>query len=160
MKSNLIRLRLLPVALFACVAALQAAEVTVIAPDSPMLRFALGKLEAALQRQADTLKRTTNQAPGQAAEIAVTVDPALMTEAQNLLRAQGYEIYEFRKRSLVRCEDIRVSRGRNFLMVRPQGPYRARILNQVREPVRPIRAGSGGRSPTSCSAGWCARRRG
>ena len=58
MKSNLIRLTLLPVALFACAAALQAAEVTVIAPDSPMLRFALGKLEAALQRQAGTLKRT------------------------------------------------------------------------------------------------------
>ncbi|MHB9006420.1 MAG: hypothetical protein ACYDC1_05770, partial [Limisphaerales bacterium] len=63
MKSSLLRLTLLPVALWACAAALQAAEVTVRAPDSPMLRFALGKLEAALQRQAGTLKRTMNQAP-------------------------------------------------------------------------------------------------
>lgn len=55
MKSNLIRRMLLPVALYACAAALQAAEVTVIAPDSPMLRFALGKLEAALQQQGDGL---------------------------------------------------------------------------------------------------------
>ena len=80
MKSNLIRLTLLPVALFACAAAVQAAEVTVIAPDSPMLRFALGKLEAALQRQAGTLKWTANPGPGQGAEIVVTVDPTMMAD--------------------------------------------------------------------------------
>ncbi len=86
MKSILIRVTLLPVALFACAATLQAAEVTVSAPDSPMLRFALGKLEAALQGQADTLKRTTNQAPDQSAEIVVTVDPTMMTD----IGAEGF----------------------------------------------------------------------
>lgn len=48
MKSGFIRLTLLPVALFACAAAIQAAEVTVIAPDSPMLRFALGTFFAGI----------------------------------------------------------------------------------------------------------------
>jgi hypothetical protein len=57
MKSNLNRLMLLPVALFACASALQAAEVKVTAPDSPMLRFALGKLESALQQRGDATKR-------------------------------------------------------------------------------------------------------
>jgi hypothetical protein len=57
MKSNLIRLLLLPVALLACTAALQAAAVTVVAPDSPRLRFALGKLESALQQRGDAAKR-------------------------------------------------------------------------------------------------------
>ena len=57
MKPNLIRLMLLPVALLACASALQAAEVKVTAPDSPMLRFALGKLESALQQRGDATKR-------------------------------------------------------------------------------------------------------
>ena len=56
MKFNLIRLALLPATLLACAATLQAAEVTVSAPDSPMLRFALGKLEAALQQQGGHLE--------------------------------------------------------------------------------------------------------
>jgi len=78
MKSNLVRLTLLFVVLFACAASLQAAEVTVMAPDSPMLRFSLGKLETALQRHSSTLKRTMNQVPDQGEEIVVTVDPTLM----------------------------------------------------------------------------------
>jgi hypothetical protein len=41
------RTNLLRGMLLAGAATLQAAEVTVSAPDSPMLRFALGKLEAA-----------------------------------------------------------------------------------------------------------------
>jgi hypothetical protein len=53
MKSDLLLLALLPATLLACTATLQAAEVTVSAPDSPMLHFALGKLEAALQQQGD-----------------------------------------------------------------------------------------------------------
>ncbi len=65
-------------ALFACASVLQAVELTVIAPDSPTLRFALGKLESALQRQSVTMKRTLNPAPDQGAEIVVTVDPPLM----------------------------------------------------------------------------------
>ena len=80
MKSNLVRLTLVSVALLACAAALRAAEVTVLSPDSPMLRFALGKLESALQRQSATMKKTTNQAPGQGAEIVVTVDPTALTD--------------------------------------------------------------------------------
>jgi hypothetical protein len=48
---------LLPVALSACTSSLQAAEVKVAAPDSPMLRFALGKLESALQQRGDAAKR-------------------------------------------------------------------------------------------------------
>ncbi len=73
-------------ALLLCGASLPAAEITITAPDSPLLRFALGKLEAALQVQGDTLKRTTNQAPDQGAEIVVTVDPTLMTD----IGAEGF----------------------------------------------------------------------
>jgi hypothetical protein len=80
MKSKRIRLTLLLLTLLACAAALHAAEVAVIAPDSPMLRFALDKLEAACRRHAGTLRRTGYPAPGQSAEIVVAVDPALMTD--------------------------------------------------------------------------------
>jgi len=72
--------------LLACAATLEAAEITICAPDLPMLRFASGKLEAALQRQADTLKWTVKQAPDQGAEIVATVDPTLMTD----LGAEGF----------------------------------------------------------------------
>ena len=78
MRSNLIRLALLPAALLACATTLQAAEVTVSAPDSPMLRFALGKLDAALRQQGDVLKRTASSASDPAPGIAVTVDPAAL----------------------------------------------------------------------------------
>jgi hypothetical protein len=74
MNYNLIRLALLPATLFVCSSGLKAAEVTVSAPDSPMLRFALGKLETALQQHAGTLKRTTNQPSDPDAEIVVAVD--------------------------------------------------------------------------------------
>ena len=77
MKSVLIRFTLLPVALLAGSGALESAEVTVAAPDSPMLRFAMGKLNSALQRHAGTLKWARNQAPGQRAGIVVSIDPAL-----------------------------------------------------------------------------------
>ena len=86
MKFNLIRFALLPVTLLACAATLQAAEVTVSAPDSPMLRFAQGKLEAALRQQGDALKRTTNQSPDERTDIVVTVDPSMMTD----IGAQGF----------------------------------------------------------------------
>jgi hypothetical protein len=72
--------------LLACAATLEAAEITIGAPDLPMLRFARGKLEAALQRQADTLKWRVNQAPDQGAEIVAIVDPTLMTD----LGAEGF----------------------------------------------------------------------
>lgn len=88
MKPNLIRLALLPVALFAFTAALQAAEVTVISPHSPLLRFALGKLDAALQRQAGALKWIMDVPPGQSAAIMVTVDPTKLAD----IGADGFRL--------------------------------------------------------------------
>jgi hypothetical protein len=102
-KSNLIRLALLPATLLACAATLPAAEVTVSSPDSPMLHFALGKLEAALQRQADTLKRTTNQAPDQGAEIVVTVDSTMMTD----IGAEGFRRVRSREGLKITASDER-----------------------------------------------------
>jgi len=78
MKSSLIRLALIPATLLACGATLQAAEVTVSAPGSPMVRFALGKLDAALRQQGHVLKRTASSAPDPDSGIAVTVDPAAL----------------------------------------------------------------------------------
>lgn len=78
MNPKLIHLALLPAALFACEVTLQAGEVTVSAPDSPMVRFALGKLEAALQGQGDGLKRTAQRAGDPAAGIAVSIEPAAL----------------------------------------------------------------------------------
>ena len=75
---SIIRLALIPAALLAFAATLQAAEVTVSAPDSPMLRFALGKLDAALRQQGDVLKRTASSASAPAPGIAITVDPAAL----------------------------------------------------------------------------------
>jgi hypothetical protein len=81
-----VRLALLSVAMLGCAATLGAAEIAVAAPESPMLRFALDKLEAALQRQAHTLKRTPSPAPGQPAAIVVAVDPAMVKD----LGADGF----------------------------------------------------------------------
>ena len=53
----------------------RATELTVSAPDSPVLRFALRKLETALEKQSSTMKRT-NGTPGQNPGLAVVVDPA------------------------------------------------------------------------------------
>lgn len=103
MKSNLIRLALLLAALFVSAATLPAAEVIIAAPDSPMLRFALGKLEAALQRQGDGLKWTTNQAPGQSADIVVTLDPTLMTD----LGAEGFRRMNSRRGLKITASDER-----------------------------------------------------
>jgi hypothetical protein len=80
MKLNLIRFTLLSAALLACAVTLQAAEVTVSAPDSPMVRFALGKLEAALKQQGHDLKRTERPASEMGAAIVVAVDPALIAD--------------------------------------------------------------------------------
>ncbi len=69
-------LRILTAALLLCSASLPAAEVTVTAPDSPMLRFALGKLESALQPRGDTLKRVLQPGPNQTLDLSVTIDTA------------------------------------------------------------------------------------
>ena len=87
MKHILTLIKALTAALLLFATALQAAEVTISAPDSPMLRFALGKLEAALRQQGDTLKRTTNQASDQGAGIMVAVDPAALTD----IGAEGFK---------------------------------------------------------------------
>jgi hypothetical protein len=74
MKFKLLRLALLAVTLRTCAATLQAAEVTVSAPDAPLLRYALGKLEAVLMQQGDTLKPSPHPATIPALGIAVTID--------------------------------------------------------------------------------------
>lgn len=86
MKSNLPRLALLSATLLVWTARLLAAEVTVAAPDSPVLRYALGKLEAALQRQSAALKRTATPLSAEGAAIMITVDSAAATE----LGADGF----------------------------------------------------------------------
>jgi len=80
MKGLLSHLKLLISALLLCAASAPAAEISIAAPDSPMLRFALGKLDAALRLQGDTLKRTANLAPDQGAAVMVAVDPAALTD--------------------------------------------------------------------------------
>lgn len=85
MEFNLTRFALL-FAVFACASILQAMEVTVSTSDSPMLRFALGKLEAAFQQQSVTLNRVDDQARDKVAGIVVMVDPTLLTE----IGAEGF----------------------------------------------------------------------
>jgi len=58
-------------------ALLPAAEVTVVAPDSPVLRFALGKLESSIRQRGDTLRLLASPAPDQAAMLSVTTDPVV-----------------------------------------------------------------------------------
>jgi len=58
-------------------ALLPAAEVTVVAPDSPVLRFALGKLESCLRQRGDTLRLLASPAPDQAAMLSVTTNPVV-----------------------------------------------------------------------------------
>jgi hypothetical protein len=77
MKSNLTRLTLLLAAPLACATTLHAAEITVAAPDSPMFRYVVGKLDAALQQRGDTLKRIGNSASDSGAQIVVAVDTNL-----------------------------------------------------------------------------------
>lgn len=59
-------------------------------------------------------------------------DQTLMNDTQVFLRSHGYLIYEFKKHSLKRCENILDSKGRNFFMVKQNSPYFSRILPQVK----------------------------
>gem|GEM_PF-5370925 len=74
-------------------ALLPAAEVTVVAPDSPVLRFALGKLESCLRQQGDRLRLLASPAPGQTAMLSVTTDPVVADgsgpDARPAARAPG-----------------------------------------------------------------------
>ena len=59
-------------------------------------------------------------------------DRALMNDTHVFLRSHGYLIYEFKKHSLKRCENILDSKERNFFMVKENSPYFSRILPQVK----------------------------
>ena len=87
----------------ACAIALRAAEVTISAPDAPMLRFALGKLEAALQQKGDALKRTAHSSPNQGATIVVTVVPTGMIE----LGREGFKRVKSREGLQITASDER-----------------------------------------------------
>ena len=138
MKSVLIRFTLLPVALLACTGALESAEVTVAAPDSPMLRFAMGKLNSALQRHAGTLKWARNQAPGQRAGIVVSIDPALGPDGYRRVNSrQGLTISGGDERGamygvLDGAEQVRMGTPWNKIgdrTVKAQFPFRAIKFN-------------------------------
>ena len=75
----LLCLALLPATLLVRAAGLEAAEITIGAPESPMLRYAMGKLEVALQQQGDTLTKIPHPSPDRTPGIAVIVDPAATT---------------------------------------------------------------------------------
>lgn len=74
------RLALLPLALLAGTATHHAAEITAVLPDSPLLRYAAGKLDAALRRHDHSLRRTTLPALEPAARIVVSIDPTALAE--------------------------------------------------------------------------------
>ncbi len=76
---------MIPLAALLCSAAnLTAAEVKISAPEVPMTRFAIGKLEAALKQRGDELKRIDSDSKP---DISVTVDPA----AQSAIGKEGYQ---------------------------------------------------------------------
>lgn len=102
MKNYPIRYPLLLLTLFVSAAATRAAEVTIHSPDSPMLRFALGKLEAALGKQSHTLKRT-NGTPGQGMDLVVAIDPAQMSE----ICAEGFSHARTKNGLKITCADPR-----------------------------------------------------
>jgi len=54
---------------------LLAAEVTIVAPDSPLLRYALGILESKLLQRGYTLRHLSSSDSGQDAMLNVTIDP-------------------------------------------------------------------------------------
>jgi FkbM family methyltransferase len=55
------------------------------------------------------------------------LDRNKMLEAQNYFSDLDYQLFEFHKHSLRLCDDILASRKRNFLMVKRDSPYSARI---------------------------------
>lgn len=80
LKSDLLRRIVFQVVLLTFATTLKSAEITISAPDSPQLRFAIGKLETAFQQQGETLKRIENRASDQVAEIVINIDPAALIE--------------------------------------------------------------------------------
>jgi len=89
--------------LWLCQSTLPAAEVTIAAPDSPMLRFALGKLEAVLQERGDTLTRVSNPGPDQTLDLSVTVDPGVADG----LGPEGFRLARLRNGRMIAGGDER-----------------------------------------------------
>ena len=103
MKHLLSRLLALTAALLLSGALLPAAEVTVTAPDSPLLRFAQGKLAAALQQRGDTLKRVAHSGPNQTPDLSVTFERG----ATDGLGAEGFRLTRQRNRLKIAGGDER-----------------------------------------------------
>lgn len=135
-------IKALTTALLLCGVSLPAAEVTVTAPDSAVLRFALDKLEAAVERRGDSLKRKTAQAAGAGAEIVVTVDADILTDLgadgfRRVRTAQGLKITSGSERGamygvLDAAEQIRLGTPWNQIpdrTVRAQFEFRAIKFN-------------------------------
>lgn len=56
-------------------------------------------------------------------------DPNQFRAVESKFRAWGYLIYEFKKRSLVRCDDIACSKARNFFLIKGSSKYRSRVTD-------------------------------
>jgi hypothetical protein len=97
MKHSSSHLKALAASLLLSGAWLPAAEVTVVAPDFPQMRFALGKLETALQRHGDTLKRVTTTGPNQVGDMSVTIEP----QSTDGLGAEGFRLAQLRSGALI-----------------------------------------------------------
>jgi hypothetical protein len=72
-----------------CGTSIPAVEVTVVAPDSPLLRYALGKLESTLSQKGDTLRRTSSSESVQTAILNITID----TTAAKDVGQDGFRLY-------------------------------------------------------------------
>ena len=84
--------------LWLCQSPLPAVEVTVTAPDSPMLRFALGKLEATLKQRGDTLKRV----PHDSTHAKLEIDVLASSEGTGSLGPEGFSLAR-------RSDEVRIS---------------------------------------------------
>ena len=75
--------------LLLCGTSIPAVEVTVVAPDSPLLRYALGKLESTLSQKGDTLRRASRFESVQTAILNITID----TTAAKDVGQDGFRLY-------------------------------------------------------------------
>jgi len=60
-------------------------------------------------------------------------DSGKMKKAQDFFADFGYTPYEFKKHALRQCDNIVMSRKRNFLMVKQDSPYQTRIERLVQD---------------------------
>lgn len=54
-------------------------------------------------------------------------DPNRIRAIESKLRGWGYLIYEFKKRSLARCDDVARSKSRNFFLIKGSSRYCSRV---------------------------------